>query len=92
MKIEHVLVACLITILAACETPVVKEEETLIGEYYCVHKYDASKNFYYQGQVKSYIKQMFGEIVITFEYTTPNGESVIINSEERNNYICGTAI
>lgn len=55
---------------------------------FCEHNYSDNRNFYYQGQVKSYTQELFGESVTTFEFTLLNNQKHFLSSQELENYVC----
>lgn len=54
----------------------------------CTHKYSAERNFQYTPPMKSETREMFGETVTTFQFTTINGEKRFLSMDEFENYKC----
>lgn len=54
----------------------------------CEHKHSSNRNFTYQGQLKVYQQEMYGQTVFVHEFTLVNGEKLYLSRDELVNYDC----
>jgi hypothetical protein len=92
---KTIITILLLTIIWGC-TPnnlnddVVTEEITIVNDvtHNCVHKYDSSRNFSYDGRVSSFTKEVFGKTTWVYVYYLADSTEKLLSKNELANYTC----